>query len=225
MPSRRVKQKSNIDQIMSSRPQAGMATACSYRNSNMFYALADYAGLAAVCDELEAKGWTLADSFNRFNPNTSDTDNADLRRNAAGDCVLAFHGSDMYEIMGGAKHGNATAYAVTTRYGLAPAILTHYVDELDSITSLSLSRDSRCAKLLCECSRTARHAQASTELRLSMSCACALYMCMCAHLIELALIGFDVAVLPGTCSLTQRLKAFTLGTWQPSSLSTGEPAR
>ena len=31
-------------------------------------------------------------------------------------------------------------------------------------------------------------------------------------------------MLPGTCSLTQRLKAFTLGTWQPSSLSTGEPA-
>ena len=63
----------------------------------------------------------------------------------------------------------------------------HVIDELDSITSLSLSRDSRCAKLLCECSRTARHAQASTtrELRLSMSCACALYMCMCAHLSEL----------------------------------------
>ena len=34
-----------------------------------------------------------------------------------------------------------------------------------------------------------------------------------------ALIGFDVAMLPGTCSLTQRLKAFTLGlitlSWQP----------
>ena len=112
-----------------------------------------------------------------------------------------------------------------------PLMLTaqeHVIDELDSITSLSLSRDSRCAKLLSECSRTARHARASTtrELRLSMSCACAHRTCACVHtLASSALIGFDVAMLPGTCSLTQRLKAFTLGTWQPSSLSTGEPAR
>ena len=56
-----------------------------------------------------------------------------------------------------------------------------------------------------------------------MSCACAC-ACACAHLSS-ARIGFDVAMLPGTCSSIQRLKAFTLGTWQPSSLFTGEPAR
>ena len=77
-----------------------------------------------------------------------------------------------------------------------PLMLTaqeHVIDELDSITSLSLSRDSRCAKLLSECSRTARHAQASTtrELRLSMSCACAHRTCACVHtLASSALIGF-----------------------------------
>jgi hypothetical protein len=76
-----------------------------------------------------------------------------------------------------------------------------------------------CIHVCCMCMCMCMH----MRMCMCMSCACAC-ACACAHLSS-ARIGFDVAMLPGTCSSIQRLKAFTLGTWQPSSLFTGEPAR
>lgn len=125
---------------------ASLATVCVHRLASGI-AYADPAGsINATCGELDDMGWTLADSYTLFNPSTKDTDNADLRRNTAGDCVLAFHGSDAYEVFSGntafgnsgegAKHGNATALSLTTRYGLEPLIMTHYIDELEPFLSL-----------------------------------------------------------------------------------------
>lgn len=86
---------------------AAAAVACTYRlgNSNARSMLAG--DLEGMCELVPPAGWHLEEEYRAVHPGDQDIDSADLWR-SGDDCLIAMHGAEADELLGGAQKGNET---------------------------------------------------------------------------------------------------------------------